>query len=364
MKSAYVADLAADQPVVTYFLVFSKEIRSSAASGNSWLQMELGDRTGTVEGKMWRDYEQPASTFDRDDVVKVQGRVKLYRGKLEIAVDKIRRAEPDEYKLEDLIPHTEENVDQLFERLQSFVSGVANPWLKRLLDSVLADPEIASRLRRAPAAKAMHHAYLGGLIEHIVSLCGLCRAMAQHYPDVDGDLLVAAAVLHDIGKLDELAYDRAVAYTTPGQLLGHIMIGYEYVSRRIDAIENFPAELKTLVQHLLASHHGRLEFGSPKLPQTMEAVLFNYLDELDSRMGAMRHALDSPGGEGEWTGFAPALERRLLRVDRYVTGGKSSSEKQPGAQIEAQSAARSAAKSGDHPQQLRLDKGKPGGPKD
>lgn len=347
MKSAYVADLSADQPVITYFMVFSKEIRSSAA-GNSWLQMELGDRTGTLDGKMWRDYEQPATTFDRDDVVKVQGRVKLYRGKLEISVDKIRRAEPEEYKLEDLIPHTSENVDQLFASLQEHVAGVANPWLRRLLESVLADPEVAGRLRRAPAAKSMHHAYVGGLLEHIVSLCGLCRAMSQHYHDLDADLLITAAALHDVGKLDELSYDRAVAYTTPGQLLGHIMIGYEYVARRMDAIEGFPPELKTLVLHLVTSHHGKLEFGSPKLPQFREAVLFNYLDELDSRMGAMRRALASPEGDAEWTGRAPALERRLLRVDHYLSGGKT--EKQTGSQ--------SPAQGGDHAQQLRLDKGK------
>jgi 3'-5' exoribonuclease len=355
MKSAYVADLAADQPVVTYFMVFSKEIRS-AASGNSWLQMELGDRSGTIDGKMWRDYEQPSTTFDRDDVVKVQGRVKLYRGKLEIAVDKIRRAEPDEYKLEDLIPHTSENVEQLFGSLQEHVARVANPWLKRLLEAVLADPEVADRLRRAPAAKSMHHAYVGGLLEHVVSLCGLCRAMSQHYTEVDVDLLISAAVLHDVGKLDELSYERAVAYTTPGQLLGHIMIGYEYVSRRIDAIEGFPVELKTLVQHLLASHHGKLEFGSPKLPQFREAVLFNYLDELDSRMGAIRRALESPEGEGEWTGRAPALERRLLRVDRYLTGGKP--------QFGNSDATRPPAQGGDHSQQLRLDKVKPAASKE
>ena len=347
MKSAYVADLTADQPVLTYFLVSSKEIRS-AVSGNSWLQMELGDRTGTVDGKMWRDYEQPSSTFERDDVVKVLGRVKSYRGKLEISVEKIRRAEPDEYKLEDLIPHTSENVEQLYLSLEGFVASIANPWLKRLLESVLADPDVSSRMRRAPAAKAMHHAYVGGLLEHVVSLCGLCRAMSQHYHDLDADLLISAAVLHDIGKLDELSYERAVVYTTPGQLLGHILIGYEYVCRKMDAIEGFPVELRTLVLHMLASHHGKLEFGSPKLPQFREAVLFNYLDELDSRIGAMRRALDSPGGEGEWTGFAPALERRLLRVDRYLTGGKPET----------------AAQGGDHPQQLRLDKAKPASSKE
>jgi 3'-5' exoribonuclease len=318
MKSSFVSDLAADQAVVSYFVVFSKEVRSAAASGNSWLQLELGDRTGIVEGKMWRDYEKSAATFDRDDVVKVQGKVKLYRGKLEISVEKIRPAEPAEYSLEDLVPHTPENVERLWVRLNEYVAGVANPWLKRLLEEILGDLQVSERLKRAPAAKAMHHAYVGGLLEHIVSLCGLCLAMVEHYPGTDGDLLVTAAVLHDIGKLDELSYDRAVAYTTPGQLLGHILIGYEMVSLRMDAIEGFPAPLKMLVQHLLASHHGKYEFGSPKLPQFREAVLFNYLDEIDSRMNAIERALASPEGEAEWTGRSPVLERKLLRVDRLM----------------------------------------------
>jgi 3'-5' exoribonuclease len=166
----------------------------------------------------------------------------------------------------------------------------------------------------------MHHAFYGGLLEHVLSLCNLCRAVLGHYPEADSDLLLSGAVLHDVGKLRELSYERSLGYTDEGQLLGHILIEYELVTKKMDAIEGFPPALKTLMQHMLISHHGRYEFGSPKLPMFREALLLHYLDDLDSKMAAMRSALDSDQGEGNWTAFSGALERRLLRTDRYLSG--------------------------------------------
>jgi len=321
MKSPYVSELGADQSIVTYFLVCGKEMCSSA-KGRKWLQLELGDKTGVIFGKMWDGYEGAAATVAPDDVVKIQARSKTYNGKLELTVEKIRRAEPEEYDLEDLIPHTEKSIVELKKKLEAYVARVRNPWLAQLLEAVLDDPRVAGRFERAPAAKLMHHAYVGGLLEHVVSLCGLCRMMTEHYPELDGDILTAAAILHDVGKLDEMSYERAVQYTPEGELLGHILIGYELVSRKMEGIEGFPAELKTLLLHLIVSHHGQYEFGSPKLPMTREAVVFHYLDELDSRVGAMRRGLEAPAAEGEemWTGRVAALGRRLLRTERYNAG--------------------------------------------
>jgi 3'-5' exoribonuclease len=321
MKSPFVSELGSDQSIVTYFVVCGKEICSSP-KGRKWLQLELGDKTGVILGKMWDGYEGAAAAVAPDDVVKIQARSKTYNGKLELSLERIRRAEPEEYDLADLIPHTEKSIGELKKKLADYLASVRNPWISALLDGVLDDPRVAGRFERAPAAKSMHHAYVGGLLEHVVSLCGLCRLMAEHYPDLDGDLLIAAAVLHDVGKLDEMSYERAVQYTPEGELLGHILIGYDLVSRKVDAIEGFPAELKTLVLHLIASHHGQYEFGSPKLPMFREALVFHYLDELDSRVGAMRRGLEAPAAEGEeiWTGRVPALGRRLLRTDRFGAG--------------------------------------------
>jgi len=186
-----------------------------------------------------------------------------------------------------------------------------------LVSGVIEDPAIFPRLKRAPAAKMMHHAFVGGLLEHIVSLCDLCRLAAQHYLELDLDLLLAGAALHDIGKLDELCYERAIHYTNDGQLLGHIILGLEQVTERMNSIEGFPPDYKTLVKHLLISHHGHYEFGSPKLPMFREALVLHYLDDLDSKMGAARAVLGADGGEAGWTAFSSALNRRLLRLDQF-----------------------------------------------
>jgi 3'-5' exoribonuclease len=199
--------------------------------------------------------------------------------------------------------------------------------LRELLDGVVEDPENVPRLKRAPAAKVMHHAYFGGLLEHVISLCELCRVVVLHYPEADADLLLTGAVLHDMGKLQELSYERSIGYTDDGQLLGHILIEYEQISRKMDAIGGFPHPLKVLVQHMLLAHHGQYEFGSPRLPMFREALMLHYLDDLDSKMAAIRAALDSDKGEGNWTAYNGALERRILRTDLFLSGaGKSDAQ--------------------------------------
>ncbi len=326
MKSAYIAELTADRNITGFFLVCEKEIRTGT-TGKPYLRLSLGDRTGTIEARMWEGFEETAGTLARDDFVKIQARVDLYRGKNQLIIDRLRRAEPGEIDLADYFPHTTQDVEQLYARLREISSELGNPWHRRLVLSVIEDPQMVPRLKRAPAAKTLHHAYLGGLLEHLVSLCGLCRAAAGCYPEVDADLLLAGAILHDIGKLDELSYERSFGYSTPGQLLGHIVIELELITKKIDAIEGFPPELKTLLLHLLVSHHGRLEFGSPRVPLIREAVLLHYLDDIDSKMASIRATLASPAGEGEWTAWNSSLERRLLRTDLFYRQGEDSSAK-------------------------------------
>ncbi len=317
MKSSYVANLAADQPVTSFFVVHEKEIRATR-EGRHYLRLELGDRTGTVEARMWTGFEDVAGGFSRDDFVKVQARVEIYRNRPQLMVDRVRRAELNEVDVADFFPHTPANVDELWQRLRAHAESVRNPWLRQLLGSVLDDVEIEARYRRAPAAKTMHHAYLGGLLEHVVSLCDLCVAVAGHYREADLDLLLTGAALHDIAKIYELSYDRGLGYTTEGQLLGHIVMAVEMIGKKADAIPGFPVELGTLVKHMILSHHGEYEFGSPKLPMFREAVILHYLDDLDSKMGAIRATLGSDRGEQEWTDRSGALDRRLLRVEKYM----------------------------------------------
>jgi 3'-5' exoribonuclease len=318
MKSAFVAELQDGQVVASFFLVREKEIRTSANSGKSWLRLALADRTGTIEAKMWENFTDLAQTFECEDVVRVRGRVKLYRGERELTLDHILLAVEEDYALDDFLPHTKHDVEQLYAQLREDVLAVRNPWLHRLLVSFVDDPEVAPKLKRAPAAMTMHHAYLGGLLEHIVSLCGLAKKAAQHYPEVDGDLLLTGIVLHDIGKTEELCYKRAIGYTTEGQLLGHIVIGLRMVQEKIAAIPDFPRALAVLVEHLIVSHHGSYEFGSPKLPVVREAVLLSHLDDMDSKMAAIRETLGQVAAEEVWTERNAALRRTLLNSNAYI----------------------------------------------
>lgn len=321
MKTLFIKDLGADQSITGFFLVHEKEIRNTN-TGKPYLRMELGDRSGKVEARMWDQFEALAKDVARDDFVKVQARVEIYRGKPQLSLLQFRRAKPEEIELGDFLPHTGHDVAAMYKRLFEYAEGMKNPWLKQLVSTILSNPEIAARYKRAPAAKVMHHAYLGGLLEHVVGLCGLAKVLATHYPELDVDLLLTAAMLHDVGKLEELCYERSIGYTTEGQLLGHIVMELETVAKAMDGIEGFPEKLKTVVTHILISHHGEYEFGSPKLPMIREALAFHYMDDLDSKMAAVRASMEMESGEEDWSAYSGALGRKFLRLDRYLAASK------------------------------------------
>jgi len=320
MKSHYVSGLQEGQAFSSLFLVREKEVRTSQRTGTSWLQLELADRTGTIPAKMWDNFAAIEKTFERDDVVQIRARVKIYNGEKELTLEQIIPVAERDYDLADFLPHTKFDVEQLYSELRAAIAAMNNPSLKRLLTSVVEDPAIAPKLKRAPAAMTMHHAYLGGLLEHVVSLIGLSRAVISRYPELDADLLLTGVVLHDIGKIDELRYARAIDYSTEGRLLGHIMIAAGLVRDKIRAIPDFPAPLAVLVEHLILSHHGTHEFGSPSLPQTREAIALHFMDDMDSKMAAMRATLESPAGADVWTERNPSLRRALLRADKFLAG--------------------------------------------
>jgi 3'-5' exoribonuclease len=317
MKTPFVTDLNSEQSITTFFLVREKEIRNTR-EGKPYLRLELGDRSGTIEARMWDQFDVAVRDIGRDDFVKVSARVEIYRNKPQLALQQLRLAKPEEVDLADFLPHTKEDVAMLYAQLLEYAGSIANPWLKKLVTGIISDPGIAAKYQRAPAAKVMHHAYLGGLLEHVIGLCGLAKQIAAHYPELDVDLLLTAAMLHDVGKLEELCYERAIGYTVEGQLLGHIVMELETVSKAMDAIEGFPPNLKAVVQHLLISHHGQYEFGSPKLPMVREALVFHYMDDLDSKVAAVRAALAVDSGEPEWSAYSGALGRKFLRLDEFL----------------------------------------------
>ena len=319
MKNYYVQDCQPNDRLTSHFLVQAKEVRFKKNSGEPYLSLTLSDRTGQIEAKMWDGVEEIVDTFDRDSFVKVKANIQLYREKPQMIIQKLRRAEESEIDLSDYVPHTKRDIDEMFTELRDAVNGFQNPHLRALVRAFLDDEEIAARMRVAPAAKSLHHAVVGGLLEHVCSLMNLARLVASNYDYLDVDLLQTGVVLHDIGKIDELTYERSFGYSSEGQLLGHITMCIQMIEQKCAQLPDFPPRLKTLVQHMVLSHHGRYEFGSPKLPSFPEALALSYIDDLDSKLESMRAAMDAELAQSEWTRYNPSLERTILNPALYLT---------------------------------------------
>jgi 3'-5' exoribonuclease len=330
MKSPYVNELKPSQLITTSFLVHSKEIRQKK-TGELYLSLLLGDRTGELDAKMWDNVTEALDTFDRDDFVKVKGLTQIFHNRPQLTIHKVRRMDDSEIDFADYFPSSRRDPGEMWTELRATVAAIGNPHLKALVEALLDDEDVARRMRRAPAAKQIHHAYLGGLIEHVLSLCTLARMVAAHYPNIDYDLLLAGVVLHDIGKIYELNYERGFSYSDQGQLLGHITIALGMVADKLRGLPDFPPPLRSLVEHMILSHHGQLEFGSPKLPQFPEALLLHYLDDMDSKMECMRALIENDRQvEGCFTTWNTALERAALKKDRYLDGALESAPPGPG----------------------------------
>lgn len=279
---------------------------------------------------MWDNVSECIPLFEQGDVVKVRATVCRFDGRLQLKVDRMKRAPQGEFDLGDFLPKTTKDVDAMWLELAKHVSSFNDPHLKALLTRFLEDEEISAALRDAPAAKGMHHAWIGGLLEHIVSLLGIADLAAGHYPEINRDLLLTGVVLHDIGKLRELAWKTGFSYTIEGQLLGHITIGIGMVEKKLESLPGFPPKLRLLVEHMILSHHGQYEFGSPKLPMIPEAVLLHYLDDMDAKMQTIRSELERSVAQGrpadQFTDWVRAMERSLLNTTGFLADETSGSK--------------------------------------
>lgn len=319
MEKIFIDQLKANQTISSTFLVKSKELRNKKTGGQFAL-ITLADKTGDIVGQWWDNFEDSIDTFDRDDIVFVRGQVNSYRNHLQISIHRMRPCQAQEIDLNHYFPTTRFKVEEMFRDLMGYVAEFRNPWLKQLLEKIFADPETVRKFKRAPAAKTMHHPYLGGLLEHSLSLVRLCRFMGSHYEGIDVDLLVTGAILHDFGKIDELSYERAFGYTNEGQMIGHLVMETIFVAGKIGEIEGFPDDLRRHLLHLLLTHHGKLEYGSPKLPSTPEALLLAMLDDLDSKVEAMQRLMNDPLSAGDWTRISPMFERPIYRRRTLESG--------------------------------------------
>jgi 3'-5' exoribonuclease len=322
MKTPYVSELQPNQIITATLVVQNKEIRQKK-TGEPYLSLLLGDRTGDIEARMWDNVADVMDTFDRDDFLRVRGLLQVHHNRLQITIHKLQRQPEEGIDFTDYFPASERNPDEMYAELRAVVASIGNSHLQALTSAMIEDPEIARRLRIAPAAKNVHHAYLGGLLEHVLSMCGLARLTAMHYRNIDVDLLLAGVVLHDLGKIHELTYDRSFGYSNDGQLLGHIYIGLRMMDEKLRQMPEFPGRLRTLLEHMILSHHGQMEYGSPKVPVFPEALLLHHIDNLDSKMECMRAlAQKDRHVEGCWTGYSATLERSVLKKREYLEESK------------------------------------------
>ncbi len=312
-KGGFITDLRPGDRVTGFFLVRHKQLEPFRdRSKGEFLTLMLGDRTGQLLARVWEGAAELAETFDEGDIVKAAGDVEEYLGRSQIIVNKLRRANEGEYDLTDFLPATGKNIDQLWAAVQAAAESIANPHLAALVRHFYADADFRARLSQAPAARRVHHAYLGGLLEHLTEVLALCDTVLRLYPAINADLLRTGALLHDVGKLREYAWDRDIDYTDEGRLIGHIVIGAEMVSGAMEQLPDFPEELRLRVQHMLVSHHGRYEWGSPARPQTLEAIALHHVEELNAQVNRFQTLIAARREPGQaWTDYDRLLGRQL-----------------------------------------------------
>ncbi len=309
MKALFVVDIRANQPVDSMFLVSVKNY-GVTKGGNGYLTLKLMDRTGEIEGRIWERAKELGKGFEKNDFVRVRGEATPYQGKIQIRVSDIMRVDDRSIAVEDFLPRSQLDPETMAEELKTILRGMTNPHLLALAEAFLADDVFMDLFKRAPAGKSIHHSYLGGLLEHTLSLLKLILKVVENYRGIDVDLLLIGGFLHDSGKAYEFSFERAVEYTDKGQLLGHLVMEVEKVGEKIKSIPDFPEELALLVKHMIVSHHGSYEFGSPKLPQTLEAVILHYLDDLDGKIQSIQNLMGKEPGS-RWTAFHRAYGRNF-----------------------------------------------------
>jgi len=315
------------------FLVRDKAL-ATTRDGRPYLNVNLIDRTGKVGAKLWEKRDDPGyvqrifASFQKNDFVRAIGRADVYKETMQLILDDLSKADDSVVDIFDFLPAGEVDPEELARDLKKIAETVANPHIKKLLDAFFKDKEFMARFKLAPAAKKLHQAYLGGLIEHTSLLVKMAVAVADFYPHVNRDLLIAGAFFHDIGKIEELEYDRSFDYTDRGRLVGHLVIGARMVQEKIDAVGDFPEEITNLLLHLILSHHGELQYGSPVAPVLPEAVMLHYLDHMDATVWGFQGEVErSAEVEGNWSKFSNVYQRYIYSGDRFFGGDAGESDR-------------------------------------
>ncbi len=297
--------------VIEHFLCAQKQLMKTK-TGKNYFSLTLQDKTATINAKVW-DINYNIQEFEQGDFIKIDALVQVFNDELQLNVSKLRKSEIGEYDLKNYVPATSKNVDSLKNELQKFISSVKNNFLSALLKSFFDDEEMLEKFCTHSAGKSMHHSYVGGLLEHTISVTQICDFMSARTKLSNRDILITVGLLHDIGKIYELSDFPQNDYTYDGELLGHIIIGSDLISKKILQIENFPNDLRSQIIHCILSHHGEYEFGSPKLPRSIEAIILHFADNLDAKTKMFEEIVEADSSNSDWTNYNKLFARRLLK---------------------------------------------------
>jgi 3'-5' exoribonuclease len=308
-----ILDFVEGQQFEQSFRAADKQLRVNR-QGGKYILMRLADRSGTIAGMLWNADERIFESFDRGDYVLVRGRTQVHNGALQAIVSDVTRLNPQDVDPTDFDRFDAAASERLVARLQELISGISNPHLRGLGEAYLADDVLMKKFRTAAAAVSNHHAYPGGLLAHTIDLMEISQLIAPRYPQLDGELLMMGAFLHDLGKIEELSGGGEVSYTDRGQMVGHIVIGIQMLGDKIAPLDAFPEQLRLHLEHLIVSHHGQLEFGSPKIPLTLEAVALHHIDNLDAKIASFTNIIETDvAADGNWTNYNPSIGRKLWK---------------------------------------------------
>jgi len=311
MKQKLIRELVSGDVILSHFIIRKKEMKQRKANGELYLTFEFGDRSGRIRGSVWDNVQEINKQIQVSNVVKVKGKVISYQNNPHITIEKIRPVLPEDHvELAQFLPTTEKDVEAMFRSIQNYIDNIKNPYLSKLLQQIFADQKIKQNFVYAPAAKLWHHNYIGGLLEHSLSLVTLCDQIQAHYAEADRDLLLTAAIIHDLGKISEFETKGFINYSTAGRLIGHITMTAQLVADKTGEIAGFPETLKCQLLHCILSHHGQKEHGSPVEPMTVEAIILNAADELDSKLAAFKRIKEKEQEPGKvWSNYVNLLDR-------------------------------------------------------
>jgi 3'-5' exoribonuclease len=313
VKRIYVKDIKAGDRVSDTFLVLDKNMAFSQ-KGAPYLSLRLRDRTGDIEGRIWDRAVELDRLFRKGDVVLVHSRAASYKNLIQLSIVDIRKAEDEGMDLREYALSSRFDIEEMYSGVMTFIGEIKNPHLKRLMESFFEDPSIVEGFKQVPAAKGFHHVYIGGLLEHTLSVLHLLDRVAGHYSMLNRDLLIAGGILHDIGKIRELSFKPLIEYSDTGRLIGHIVLGVEMLDTKIAQLDEFPEQLAMELRHIILSHHGVLEYGSPKRPKTMEALVIHYIDDMDAKVNAFQGFIENAeDDESDWTPFHRLFERFIYK---------------------------------------------------